>query len=114
MKTGTAPTSGDTFLSGTVGSSPRFQPQVRSLVNVRRNLDWDSSVKFVSALPALNVPGYLRVDTRLGWKVSESVEVSFIGQNLTMRRHEEFTDLSGLFLTTEVARSAFARVTWRF
>jgi iron complex outermembrane receptor protein len=114
MTTGTAATSGDGYLASAPGSAPRFQPQVRSLLNLRKNLEWDSSVKFVSALPTLGVPGYFRVDTRLGWKVGESVEVSLVGQNLTMGRHIEFEDLSDLFLTTQVAHSVFARVTWRF
>jgi iron complex outermembrane recepter protein len=114
MKTGTAPASGDTFLALAPGSSPQHQPQIRSQVNLRKNVEWDSSAKYVSALPSLHVSGYLRVDARLGWRLGESFEISLIGQDLTRGRHLEFVDLSGLFIPTEVSRSVFTRFTWRF
>ncbi len=114
MKTGKAPSSGDTFLAGVPGSSPHSQPQIRSRLNLRSNVEWDGSAKYVSSLPDLHVPGYLRVDARLGWRLGQSSEISLIGQNLTSGRHIEFVDLSGLFLTTEVTRSIFTRIAWRF
>jgi iron complex outermembrane receptor protein len=96
------------------GSSPRLQPQVRSVLKLPRNFDWDSSVKYVSALPAENVHGYLRLDSRLAWRLGESLELSVIGQNLSSGRHFEFIDFTGIYLKTEVSRSVSAKLAWRF
>ena len=98
----------------TAGNSPSLQPELRSLLSLRKNIEWDSSVKYVSALAGLGVPGYARVDSRLGWRLGEFLELSISGQNLSARRHVEFMDNSGLFLQTEVARTVFGKLTWRF
>jgi iron complex outermembrane receptor protein len=98
----------------TPGDSPREQFEIRSLLSLPRNLEWDSSLKYVTALPSQNIPGYTRFDMRLGWKVGERTEFSVSGQNLTSARHFEFVDISNLYAASEVARSVFGKLTWRF
>ena len=114
MKTGIEPGSQDTSNALIPGNSPRHQPQIRSLLNVRKNVELDASLKFVSRLTSQNVPGYARLDARLGWRPGERIEFSLVGQNLATPRHIEFIDNSGFFLATEVERSVFAKITWRF
>lgn len=93
------------------GNSPRHEFEIRSLFNVTRRLEWDSSLSFVGSL--IGVPSYARLDTRLGWHVGESVELSVAGQNLLSPRHAEFLD--EYFITqTQIERSVVAKVTWRF
>jgi len=108
------PSGRDATLAETAGNSPRQQFEIRSKVDLRRNLELDNSFKYVSSLPTQNIPGYGRLDMRLGWRLGEFVELSVSGQNLTARRHLEFLDDSGLFLQTEVARTVFGKITWRF
>ena len=98
----------------TAGSSPGHQFEVRSILNLRRNLEWDNSLKYVASLPTFNIPGYARVDTRLGWTIGESVELSISGQNLAQTRHVEFVDTSSGLVPTEIARSVFGKIAWRF
>lgn len=104
----------DPFIQRTPGDSRKHQLQLRSSVGLSRNLDWDSSLSYISALSDLKIPAYARVDTRLGWRVGEFGEFSIVGQSLLRPRHLEFADLSGLFLQTEAPRSVSARITWRF
>ena len=94
------------------GDSPAHQFQVRSWVKLRSNLDWDSTLMYVSALAHLGVPSYARLDTRLGWRFGESAEVEIVGQNLLRARHMEMSDLQ--VEQTQVSRSVFGKVTWRF
>jgi len=108
------PSSQDTLIGQTAGNSPKQQFQIRSMLTLRRNLEWDSSLKYVAGLDGINIPGYARLDTRLGWHLGDSMEVSVSGQNLAKGRHVEFFDASGLFVQTEVARSVFGKVSWRF
>ena len=114
MKTGIDPGSQDTSNALIPGNSPRHQPQIRSLLNLRKNVELDTSLKFVSRLSSQNVPGYVRLDSRLGWRPREAIEFSVVGQNLATPRHIEFVDNSGFFVGTEVERSVFAKITWRF
>jgi iron complex outermembrane receptor protein len=99
-----------------IDDTPEHQLQVRSSMDLTRRLEWDASVGYISALRDEGLgptPGYARVDTRLGWKLGEFIEISIVGQNLLSPRHAEFPDFYPLH-HTQVERSVFGKVTWRF
>jgi iron complex outermembrane receptor protein len=96
------------------GTSPNHQFQVKSLLDLPHHLEWDNTLAYVSKLAVGNVPSYARVDSRLGWRLGEFVELSMVGQNLLAPRHVEFSDAVFPTNYTLVERSFFAKVTWRF
>ncbi len=113
MKTGLDPSSRDTSAQASVGYSPKHQAQLRSTLDLPHRLEWDTSAYFVGALRYGPVPSYTRLDTRLGWRVGESLEFSVAGQNLLTPRHIEFGDGIQVHVT-QVERSIVGKVTWRF
>ena len=104
----------------TEGSSPDYSIQLRSHIDVRRNLAWGVSAYFVDALinqgPSGNVtiPSYTRLDSGLTWKLGERLSLSVVGQNLLKDRHLEFEDAGGSMQSGLVKRSAYAKLTWQF
>ena len=96
------------------GNSPPRQSQVRSWVKLRKDVDWDTTAMYVSRLSGLAIPSYVRLDSRLGWRIGESIEISVTGQNLLTPRHLEFIVSPGAILETQVSRSVFGKITWRF
>jgi iron complex outermembrane receptor protein len=97
-------------------STPESQFQVRSLIKLPHNLDWDSAVYYVGRLRDGGngpVPAYIRVDTRFGWRPGRHTEISLVGQNLLTPRHAEFHQAYELN-NTLVERSVFAKITLRF
>jgi iron complex outermembrane receptor protein len=113
MKVGLDPSSRDTLAQASAGYSPKQQAQLRSKLDLPHRLEWDTSAYFVGALRYGAVPSYTRLDTRLGWRVGESVEFSVAGQNLLTPRHIEFGDGIQVHVT-QVERSIVGKVTWRF
>jgi iron complex outermembrane receptor protein len=95
------------------GASPNHQFQVRSLLDLPHRLEWDNTLGYVGKLGVGDVPAYARVDSRLGWRVGEFIELSVVGQNLLTPRHTEFFDSYGTNHTL-VERSVFGKMTWRF
>ncbi len=95
------------------GTSPDHQFQVRSLLDLPHRLEWDNTLGYVSKLAVGSVPAYTRLDSRIGWRLGEFVELSVVGQNLLTPRYAEFFDTDSLNHTL-VQRSVFAKVTWRF
>ena len=105
--------SGDKTVAATGGYSPKHQAQLRSSVKLSPRVEWDTSAYFVGALSNGPVPAYTRLDTRLGWRMGESLYFSVSGQNLLSPHHFEF--LTGnLTQPTEVERSVVGKLTWRF
>lgn len=102
------------------GASPRHSAQLRSHLELRPGLAWDTSAYFVDRLlhqgPLSNVtiPAYPRLDTGLTWKLRESVSFSVVGQNLLRDHHMEFVDINGSLQSGEIKRSGYAKVSWRF
>ncbi len=96
------------------GVAPNHQFQVRSLLDLPRHLEWDNTLEYVDKLATGNVPAYARLDSRVGWRIGEFVELSVVGQNLLTARHAEFSDTFYPLNYTLVERSVFGKVTWRF
>jgi iron complex outermembrane receptor protein len=100
----------DTEVSSAAGDAPKHGYTIRSRVTLPSNFEWDTSLYFVSALPDQGIPSYNRLDTCVGWRLGESIELSLVGQNLLTRRHGEFGDDAPLH--TLVERRVAAKVVW--
>ncbi len=98
---------------GLVGNDPNNQFHFRSWLNLPWKLEFDSALYYVDAIPNFTIPSYLRLDLRLGWKPIKNLDLSLVLQNLLQNRHPEFDTISGLH-ATEVPRSVYGKVTWRF
>ena len=99
-----------------IDNTPKHQFQVRSALDLTRRLEWDASAGYVGPLRDEGTgptPGYARVDTRLGWKAGEFIEISLVAQNLLTPRHAEFPDFYPVH-HTDAERSVFGKVTWHF
>ncbi len=108
-----AASSQDAFVEQTPGYSPRRSFQVRSFVNFGRTFEWDQTLGYTSRLTTGNIPGYVRLDTRVGWRMGEFTEFSIVGQNLLEPRHAEFPNT--LFTDSMLdQRSIFGKITWHF
>jgi len=94
------------------GNTARNQFNLRSLINVSENVELDTYLYYVDNLPSLDISSYLRLDVRLGWQITDSMELSLVGQNLIDDQHGEFTSLGSQGV--EVPRSFYAKLTWRF
>lgn len=107
------PDSNDATVSQVSGNSPRQQWQLHSYLDLPQRMNLDAALYHVGGLAEQSVPSYNRLDLRLGWKPRKDVELSLAAQNLTAGRHPEFSSGSGQ-LSSEVPRSVYGKVTWRF
>jgi iron complex outermembrane receptor protein len=95
------------------GDIPRHQLQFRSNLDVTPTVSFDTAVYYVSALPAIDIPSYVRLDTRFGWRFTKQTEMSIGLQNLLDDRHPEFRP-EDYSVISEAKRSAYVKLTWRF
>ncbi|MEA2239970.1 MAG: iron complex outerrane recepter protein [Thermoanaerobaculia bacterium] len=95
-------------------SSPHHQLQLRSFLQLPRQLELDSAAYYVGALGS-NIKPYLRLDAQLVWHPANRWELSLSGQNLLHARHSEFAGTNGENeLGTPVGRAVSGKITWRF
>ena len=96
------------------GSNPGHQAQLRSHFELPHGIDWDLNAYFVGPLPAQSVASYTRLDSQLIWRLWERVQLSLVGQNLLADHHVEANDAYAVVNSSQVKRSAYAKMTWRF
>ena len=94
------------------GNDPAYQASLRSQMDVADNVALDVELRAVDGLKSPRIPGYAEADTRLGWRVTESVELSLTGSNLLHNRHAEFQNAA--VPLQEIPRSITASARWRF
>jgi len=95
------------------GQSPHNQFHLRSLYDLGDDLELDLSLNYMDNLPEGDIPHYLRFDARLGWHLTENLELSLVGQNLFDKRHPEFGGEAGQ-TATEAEQGAYLKLTYRF
>jgi iron complex outermembrane receptor protein len=96
------------------GRSPQYQAAVRSYLNLPKHVEFDTTLYYVDELTALDVPGYVRLDLRLGWRPFENLELNLVAQNVLEGHHPEYGGSISEINPTEPQRTVFGKVTWRF
>jgi iron complex outermembrane receptor protein len=94
------------------GVTPRHQLQLHSFLQLPNTFQMDAAIYQISSRPTESIPRITRLDTRLGWRVQENLDVSVTLQNLLDRHHPEFVGLGAL--SSQPGRSAYGKLTWRF
>jgi iron complex outermembrane recepter protein len=100
-------------VDSTAGDSPQNQFQIHSYLDLSRNLEFSTGLYYVSSLPDQLVPSYVRLDLGLNWRLNKSWQIGVFAQNLTDSGHVEFGNYRTPALT-EIPRSVYGRITWRF
>jgi iron complex outermembrane receptor protein len=105
----------DTMLKSLEDKTPHNQFSLRSFINISRNVELDSSLRYSGRLPAFGYDSYLVFDARIGWRPAKNFDLSLYCQNLFNKKHMEFgpsffRPLDGVAL----ARELLLKLTWRF
>lgn len=103
----------DTYTRNASISSPRSEINLRSYLDLSDSFALDTMAYYVSAIPAHHVPGYVRLDMRLGWRSSEDTEFSFVVQNLLDSQHQEYGGTLSE-LPMEVPRTMYLKLTRKY
>lgn len=99
--------------------NPEQMFQLRSYVDLTRNLEFNSALYYVdrqvaeAGLSTATIPAYVRLDLGLVWRPTKSLELGVWGQNLAQDRHAEFPSLKSS-VQTEIPREISGKITWRF
>jgi iron complex outermembrane receptor protein len=96
------------------GASPHHRFFIHSMLNLPHDVQFDGVLRYVDSLPALKISSYVEMDLRLSWKPWKNTEFSIVGQNLLHSRRSEYTSQSVPTPLTDVQRSVYAQVTFRF
>ena len=90
------------------GNDPHHQASLRSSMKLLDDIIFDADFRDVGQLPNPRVPEYVELNARLGWHVSDTLEISLSGFNLLHGHHVEFTP------GDEIRRNFFLETRWRF
>ncbi|MEZ6177756.1 MAG: TonB-dependent receptor [Candidatus Scalinduaceae bacterium] len=96
------------------GLNSRNRAYLLSYLNLPHNIEVDTSLYYVDHLSTNDIPSYLRLDMRLGWKPTEFLDISFGVKNMLDGEHREFPTGSDRLETTELERSIYGRITFQF
>ncbi|MBL8547901.1 MAG: TonB-dependent receptor [Hyphomonadaceae bacterium] len=101
----------DVFGVGFAGNDPDVQASLRSLMDFGERTQFDLAIRYVGDLPSPSVPSYVGVDARIGYRVTDRLELSIAGYNLLDEGHVEFINPS--LPPRETSRSFFISARWR-
>lgn len=106
------PNSRDISNASGEGNDPDYFWTLRFMLDPIKDFQADVILRSSGDLPAPPVPGYVTMDLRFAWWVSEQLELSITGQNLFQDSHPEF-GVPGPF-RNEVERGFYGKLSWFF
>jgi len=77
------------------GNDPAYQFSLRSAMDLPHGLELDVGVRTVDDLPNPPIASYVAVDARLGWHVTDGIELSLSALDLFDGRHAETAASAG-------------------
>jgi iron complex outermembrane receptor protein len=90
---------------------PSARVELTSSMELKHRVSFDTSLRYVGALPSPGLSHYYEMNARLGWRASDSFDLSLNGLNLLHPRHYEFAPSQG---GEAIGRSVLAEGRWRF
>ena len=82
----------DTTGAAALGDDPSYQALLRSSMNLGDSVTLDAGLRAVDGLETPAIPAYVEADARLGWRVSDHLELFVAASNLLHRTHAESND----------------------
>jgi iron complex outermembrane receptor protein len=104
----------DTTSETDEGKNPHHQVSLRSSMDFPHGVALDLIGRYVDNLPAIHVPAYFSMDARLAWQINPHLEIAIVGQNLVESHHAEFAPSFIASQPSEIPRSVYGKITWRF
>jgi iron complex outermembrane receptor protein len=104
------PGSQDLNAASAESDDPAHQALVQSSVDLPGRIEWDVVLRYVDVLPKPLVPSYVGLDVRLGWRLTEHLQLAVTGQNLLDDQRAQFKP-SGP--ARRIARGVYGMITWR-
>lgn len=77
-------------------------------MNLPHDLNFDADFRYVGALPDPALPEYVELNSRLAWKISDTLSVALAGYNLLHGHHLEYVG------GDEIRRSVYFETRLRF
>ncbi len=94
--------------------SPEHQFQIRSMVNLPFDTEFDSALRYADRLSDGDIDSYFELDLRLAWHLTDDLELSVVGRNLLANSHEEFFADTLSVPQHEIQREVYGRLAWNF
>jgi iron complex outermembrane receptor protein len=102
----------------TAGDDPPYQLSLRSNMALADTVTSEITLRRVGSLPAPVSPFYTELDARLGWSVTDAVEISLLGSNLLHAHHLEYGQTTASLQVgatgVETGRSFFVATSLKF
>jgi iron complex outermembrane recepter protein len=93
------------------GNDPDYQVNLRSSMNFGPDFTFDVFARHIADLPSPPVDAYTEINARLGWQVTDSLELAVTGSDLVDPSHQEFASPS--LPRREVRRSVYFSAVWK-
>jgi iron complex outermembrane receptor protein len=105
----------DTTIFAEERKSPRHQASLAAYYTLSDQWEVDMQLRYVGALPSLDVKEYFTGDVRIAWQAAQGIELSLVGRNLLSAKHREFGQ-AGLASSTayRIPREAYLSMNWHF
>jgi len=100
--------------SGNQQTAPHHQILVSAGLDITPQVQINLTGRYVDEISNQRIGTYYGLDANLIWQPVKNLELSFVGRNLLDSEHAEFNEKTIETQPTEVKRSIYGKLSWRF
>ncbi len=105
---------GKMMSGGNQQTVPHHQFLISTGIDITSQVQVNLTGRFVDRIADQQIAAYYGFDVHLIWQPVQNLELSFVGQNLLDSEHAEFYEKTIETQPTEVKRSIYGKLSWRF
>ncbi|MGJ8685938.1 MAG: TonB-dependent receptor plug domain-containing protein [Spongiibacteraceae bacterium] len=106
--------SGDPDVENAEGESPQHRATLQSSWTLPGKTELSATLRYVDDVDKLDIDDYRELDLTLSKQISPQLTLSLVGRNLLDKAHQEYVDTVVGTPRSEVERSAYLKLMWKF
>ncbi|MBX7144940.1 MAG: TonB-dependent receptor [Oligoflexia bacterium] len=104
----------NSFRTSSEDENPHNQFSLKSTLQLSKNIDFYTHLRFVDSIPAYSVDPYTELNVRWAWHIKSDIELSLSGINLLHPKHMEYAPNVVGIVPSEIGRAVFAALRVEF
>ncbi len=100
--------------SGNQQTAPHHQILISAGLDITSRLQFNLTGRYVDEISNQQIAAYYGFDVNLIWQPVKNLELSLVGRDLLDSEHAEFNERTVETQPTEVKRSIYGKLSWRF
>jgi len=95
-------------------NTPEQQVSIKNYISLSDSWELDAAIRYVDRMSAIGIDDYVTADVRLAWTPTDDLTLELIGRDLFGPSRTEYVESLVQYVSSQVERGVYGKITWKF